>query len=104
MVKIFFSLISCFSVFRTIISKNGYLLRELGLMTPSGPLPPLGWAKSPSLWLFFIEAFPKLNINIRDYKGPYRTIWDHTETYVTIRDHKCPYMGPYGSIRNHTGP
>ena len=30
-------------------------------MTPSGPLPPLGWAKSPSLWLFFIEAFPKLN-------------------------------------------
>ena len=39
--------------------KNGYLLRGLGPMTPSGPLPPLGWAKSPSLWLFiFFEAFP----------------------------------------------
>ena len=31
-------------------AKNGYLLRGLGPMTPSGPL--------PSLWLFFIEAFP----------------------------------------------
>ena len=27
-------------------------------MTPFEPLPPLGWAKSQSLWLFFIEAFP----------------------------------------------
>ena len=36
----------------------------MGLKTPSGPLPPLGWAKSPSLWLFFIEAFPKGDTNI----------------------------------------
>ena len=34
-------------------AKNGYLLRGLGPMNPSGPLPPLGWAKSPSLCDFF---------------------------------------------------
>ena len=34
------------------------MLGGLGPKTPSGPFPPLGWAKSPSLWLFFIEAFP----------------------------------------------
>ena len=36
-------------------AKNGYLLRGLGPMIPSGPVPPLGWAKSPSLWLFLLK-------------------------------------------------
>ena len=62
-----FWLISGFSAFRIVLSKKWISVKGVGPYDPLQTPPPLGWAKSTSLWGGFIEAFPNFKYILKYY-------------------------------------